>query len=180
MPLLKILKLTPPTIFFLYGISFTIFFCQLLCILIVIIQHKKRRKKHSISLSFPHLLSEFYFFCPALYNRRPSMNDRSLKKSLSGKTNPPADDSIVGDADENLDLFSINRSGLTSLDGIILLPILPSHWLVFSFAFLQRYNNATLLFWSISIFTFCILKIASMYKLCFFHKTHYKLTIKLV
>ncbi|KAF2617030.1 hypothetical protein F2Q68_00041401 [Brassica cretica] len=44
------------------------------------------------------------------------MNNRSLKKSLSGKTNPPADDFIVGDADENLDLFSINRSGLTSLD----------------------------------------------------------------
>ncbi|KAG5385854.1 hypothetical protein IGI04_037324 [Brassica rapa subsp. trilocularis] len=50
------------------------------------------------------------------------MNDRSLKKSLSGKTNPPADDSIVGDADENLDLFSINRSGLTSLDAALIKP----------------------------------------------------------
>ncbi|XP_013600847.1 PREDICTED: mucin-5AC [Brassica oleracea var. oleracea] len=50
------------------------------------------------------------------------MNDRSLKKSLSGKTNPPKDDFIVGDADENLDLFSINRSGLTSLDAALIKP----------------------------------------------------------
>ncbi|VVB05356.1 unnamed protein product [Arabis nemorensis] len=42
------------------------------------------------------------------------MNDRSLKKSLSGKTNHPAD-IVVGDADENLDLYSVNRG--TSLDG---------------------------------------------------------------
>ncbi|KFK34398.1 hypothetical protein AALP_AA5G139900 [Arabis alpina] len=41
------------------------------------------------------------------------MNDRSLKKSLSGKTNRPAD-FIVGDADENLDHYSVNRG--TSLD----------------------------------------------------------------
>ncbi|KAJ0253600.1 Mucin-5AC-like protein [Hirschfeldia incana] len=45
------------------------------------------------------------------------MNDRSLKKSLSGKSNSPADDFVVGDADENSDLFSVNRTALTSLDG---------------------------------------------------------------
>lgn len=164
MPLLKILKLTPPTIFFLHGISFTIFFCQLLCILIVLLFNtKKKKKKHSTSLCLFLISSEFSISSVvALYNRRPSMNDRSLKKSLSGKTNPPKDDFIVGDADENLDLFSINRSGLTSLDGIIL-PIFPSHWLVFSFAFLQRHNHTNILFWSISIVTFCILKIASIY-----------------
>ncbi|XP_024013730.1 putative GPI-anchored protein pfl2 isoform X2 [Eutrema salsugineum] len=39
------------------------------------------------------------------------MSDRSLKKSLSGKSNR-----LVGDADENLDLFSVNRGDLTSFD----------------------------------------------------------------
>ncbi|CAH8364475.1 unnamed protein product [Eruca vesicaria subsp. sativa] len=48
------------------------------------------------------------------------MNDRSLKKSLSEKNNPPADDLVVGDADENSDLFSVNRSALTSLDAGLL------------------------------------------------------------
>jgi len=38
------------------------------------------------------------------------MSDRSLKKSLPGKSNRQAD--------ENLDLFSVNRG--TSLDGIII------------------------------------------------------------
>uniref|UniRef100_A0A1J3IS90 Mucin-5AC n=1 Tax=Noccaea caerulescens TaxID=107243 RepID=A0A1J3IS90_NOCCA len=49
------------------------------------------------------------------------MSDRSLKKSLSGKSNLPAD-IVVGDADENLDLFSVNRVGanpLTSLDVLL-------------------------------------------------------------
>ncbi|KAJ4890155.1 Uncharacterized protein Rs2_29903 [Raphanus sativus] len=50
------------------------------------------------------------------------MNDRSLKKSLSEKTNPPADDFVVGNADENLDLFSVNRTALTSLDAVLLKP----------------------------------------------------------
>ncbi|KAF8099805.1 hypothetical protein N665_0237s0057 [Sinapis alba] len=50
------------------------------------------------------------------------MNDRSLKKSLSGKTNPSADDFVVGDADENMDLFSVNRTALTSLDAVLLKP----------------------------------------------------------
>ncbi|KAL0714123.1 hypothetical protein Bca4012_021102 [Brassica carinata] len=50
------------------------------------------------------------------------MNDRSLKKSLSGKTNPPADNFVVGDADENSDLFSVNRTALTSLDAVLLKP----------------------------------------------------------
>ncbi|CAH2064381.1 unnamed protein product [Thlaspi arvense] len=46
------------------------------------------------------------------------MNDRSLRKSLSGKSNGQAD-LVVGDADENLDLFSVNRGGITSLDVLL-------------------------------------------------------------
>ncbi|KAG2329327.1 hypothetical protein Bca52824_000507 [Brassica carinata] len=49
------------------------------------------------------------------------MNDRSLK-SLYPKNKPPADNFVVGDADENSDLFSVNRTALTSLDAVLLKP----------------------------------------------------------
>ncbi|CAA7019312.1 unnamed protein product [Microthlaspi erraticum] len=46
------------------------------------------------------------------------MSDRSLKKSLSGKSNRP-NEIVVEDADENLDLISVNRVVITSFNAVL-------------------------------------------------------------